>query len=117
MASKWEELMLFAQIKARPGLWLGEKSLLSLRDHLFGMQHAFRLCLHEDPMEYLSGFIEWYQGRGIGDFNGYASWWNHILYTSGNRDAEAFDEFFRAFERYLQEECATALPAPQWNQL
>lgn len=94
MASKWEELMLFAQIKARPGLWLGEKSLLSLRDHLFGMQHAFRLCLHEDPMEYLSGFIEWYQGRVIGDFNGYASWWNHILYTSGNRDAEAFDEFF-----------------------
>ena len=109
--------MLFAQIKARPGLWLGEKSPLSLRDHLFGMLHAFRLCLHEDPMEYLSGFIEWYQGRVIGDFNGYASWWNHILYTSGNRDAEAFDEFFRVFERYLQEECATALPAPQWNQL
>lgn len=36
-----DELMLFAQIKANPGLYLGYNSLLSLRDYLFGMQHAF----------------------------------------------------------------------------
>ena len=36
-----DELMFFAQIKANPGLYLDYNSLLSLRDYLFGMQHAF----------------------------------------------------------------------------
>ena len=36
-------------------------------------------------------------------FNKYECWWNHILYTSANNDAYAFDSFFRIFERYLKD--------------
>ena len=115
MENQWDELMLFAQLKERPGLYLGGKSLLSLRDHLFGMQHAFQLCFHADPMEYLRGFSAWYRETVIREENGYACWWNHILYTSANCDGAAFDAFFSAFERYLAEERGISLPAAQWD--
>ncbi len=115
MESQWDELMWFAQIKERPALWLGSKSLLSLRDHLYGMRHAFSLCLHNDPMQYLRGFSAWYQKTVIRDQNGYGIWWNHILYTSGNCDAIAFDAFFSAFECYLAKEHGISLPMAQWD--
>lgn len=92
---EFDELMFFAQIKARPGLYLGHNSLLSLRDYLFGMQHAFSITYQRNAFEYLKQFIDWYQATQIHDKNGYASLWNHLLYTSGGFDDQAFIRFFK----------------------
>ena len=100
---KFDELVFFAQMKKRPGLFLGKASLLSLRDQLFGMGYAFSVCNQEDTLKYFSLFIEWYHKEKVKDLNGYACWWNHILYISGNNDAYAFDFFFNCFEQYLRD--------------
>lgn len=107
---RFDELIFFAQVKRRPGCFLGKDSLLSLRDQLFGMQYAFSFCQIENPLKYFSSFVEWYQNEVINDLDGYACWWNHILYISGNNDADAFHMFFEYFERYLKENCGLCLP-------
>ncbi len=112
----FDELMFFAQMKAKPGLYIGGKSLLSLRDHLFGMQHAFSIVYQQNAFVYLEQFIDWYQANKIHDNNGYACWWNHILYTSGGADDQAFHAFFRKFEAYLQKEHGLSLPEGKQEQ-
>ena len=67
------------------------------------MEYAFSFYAKESPFTYFNLFITWYQEEIIKDMNGYASWWNHILYTCGNNDAYALEEFFRIFERYLSD--------------
>lgn len=44
------------------------------------------------------------------DKNGYACWWNYILYISGGFDDQAFFNFFRAFEKYLMDVHKLTLP-------
>lgn len=100
---EFDELLFFAQVKKRPGLFLGKRSLLSLRDQLFGMEYAFSFYCQESPLKYFLLFIEWYHEEILKDKNGYTCWWNHILYLSGNDDAYAFDSFFKIFERYLRD--------------
>lgn len=107
---QFDELRFFAQMKKRPGLFLGKPSLLSLRDQLFGMGYAFSCCCKEDPLFCFHSFVEWYHEEALEDKNGYACWWNHILYTSGNDDTYAFYAFFTAFEAYLQEKQGLSLP-------
>ena len=100
----FDELLFFAQVKKRPGMFFGRKSLIGLRDHLFGMSYAFSECGHSDAMGLYKGFIEYYNHKlFLTDQNGYACWWNHLLYTSGGMDDEAFDLFYREFENYLLE--------------
>lgn len=99
--SKFDELRFFAQVKKRPGLFLGYPSFLSFRDYLYGMNYAFSFSFNESPLKYFNMFVNWYHNEIIQDLNGYACWWNHILYTSGHNDADAFDSFFRLFEQYL----------------
>ena len=111
----FDELKFFADVKKRPGMYLGEKSLKSLRDQLFGMHYAFCACGQCDAMKYSRAFIEWYNTEVLTDKNGYACWWNHILYTSGNLDSLAFDTFFRKFERFLEEKCGVTLPQTESN--
>ena len=106
----FNELVFFAQIKKRPGPFLGKPSLLSFRDQLFGMDYAFSFCCKESPFKYFHLFVTWYHEEIIKDLNGYACWWNHILYTSGNDDACAFKSFFREFEKYLRDVHNVCLP-------
>ena len=106
----FNELIFFAQIKKRPGLFLGKPSLLSFRDQLFGMDYAFSFCYQESPFKYFNLFVTWYHEEIIKDPNGYSCWWNHILYTSGNDDACAFKSFFREFEKYLRDVHNVCLP-------
>ena len=108
--TQFDELMFFAQVKKRPGAFLGKPSLLSLRDQLFGMDYAFSFSSPESPLSYFKRFVKWYHEEIIKDANGYACWWNHILYTSGNNDAYAFESFFRIFEGYLQDKHNVFLP-------
>lgn len=108
--TKFEELKFFAEVKQRPGMHLGEPSLLSFRDQLFGMQYAFSFCAQESPLKYFNLFVEWYHKEILKDQNGYACWWNHILYTSGNDDSRAFMSFFRFFEGYLRDVHHVSLP-------
>jgi len=108
--SKFDELVFFAQVKKKPGLFFGEPSLLSFRDLLFGMEYAFCFYCQESPFKYFSLFVTWYHEEIIKDRNGYACWWNHILYISGNDDAYAFESFFREFEKYLRNVHNVCLP-------
>lgn len=112
----FDELMFFAQMKARPGLYIGHTSLLSLRDYLFGMQHAFSIVYQQNAFVYLKQFIDWYHQNQLHDNNGYACWWNHILYTSGGDDDQAFHTFFKKFEAYLQKEHGLSLPEAKKGQ-
>lgn len=109
----FDELMLFAKFKEKPGLYFGKPSLLSLRDQLFGMNMAFGMIYHEDAFVYLHQFIRWYHENVVKDQNGYACWWNHILYTCGGNDEMAFWSFFKHFEGYLKTIHGTALPMPK----
>ena len=59
--SKFDELMFFAQVKKRPGLHLGQPSLVSFRDQLFGMSYAFSFYCQESPLKYFSLFVDWYK--------------------------------------------------------
>ena len=114
----FDELKMFSDIKGWPALYLGEKSLLSLRDLVGGVEYVFRCINPGDPgLKYLYGFIQWYTDTYIQDQNGYAAWWNHILYKSRNLDSYAFDCFYRYFEEYLDEVHGIALPEPEkkWN--
>lgn len=110
-SAKFDELKFFADMKKRPGIYLGQKSLLSLRDQLFGMNYAFAACGQPDALKYFHGFIEHYHRQLFQhDQSGYVCWWNHMLYTSGNMDSQAFELFFREFESYLLKEYALKLP-------
>ena len=108
--SQFDELVFFAQVKKRPGLFLGKKSLLSFRDQLFGMEYAFSFCRSDSPLVYFNHFRKWYHKEIIKDMNGYACWWNHLLYISGNDDVYAFDSFFNIFERYLRDVHHVCIP-------
>ena len=99
----FDELEFFAQVKKRPGFFLGKPSLLSFRDQLIGMEYAFSFYCQESALKYFNLFVNWYHEEILRDRNGYACWWNHILYTSGNDDVRAFASFFGIFERYLLE--------------
>lgn len=108
--SKFDELEFFAKAKKMPGAIYGRPSLLSFRDHLFGMEYAFSFCCQESPLKYFRLFTERYHKEIIKSRNGYACWWNHILYTNGNSDESAFWDFFCIFERYLLEVHNVRLP-------
>ena len=108
--AEFDELVFFAQVKKRPGAFLGEPSLRALRDQLFGMQYAFSFYCRENPLRYFDLFVAWYHKEVLRDLNEYACWWNHILYISGNVDAYAFETFFRIFEGYLQDLHQIRLP-------
>lgn len=102
---QFDELVFFAQVKRRPGAFFGRKSLIGLRDMLCGMQFAFAVCGEKDALRYSEEFIEKYNRRLMEkDSNGYSCWWNYLLYISGNDDDLALDNFFRAFEGFLEEE-------------
>lgn len=99
---EFDELEFFARVKNRPKFFFGKPSLLSLRDYILGMQHAFFVCGYEDKFKYFHSFAQWYYNNSP-DKNGYSCWWNHILYISGNDDEKAFYRFFDIFEQYLNE--------------
>lgn len=115
MHESFDELQFFARIKERPALFLGRKSLIGLRDMLWGMNYAFYQCDKTDALIYHEGFVKWYLENKLEQITAYSAWWNHLLYTSGNNDDRAFDEFFRVFEEYLHEVYNLHLPKPHWK--
>lgn len=107
----FDELSFFAQVKKQPGMYMSKKSLLSLRDKLFGMNYAFIVCGHPEALRLFKNFTEYYNNELLkNDQNGYACWWNHLLYISGGMDDVAFDSFFMEFEAYLVERQHMRLP-------
>ena len=110
MELPFDELALLRQLKDRPGIFFGKKSLLSLRDFLWGVDYGLDIAANGQykgqthfPILF-EGFVPWYIRRYVKDENGYAAWWNHLLYISGNRDDWAFDRFFSYLEEYLNSE-------------
>lgn len=106
----FDELEFFASVKMRPGMYLGEKSLLSLRDCLYGMHYAFHAFGHDDALKHFYAFVQWYNEEVLHFSAGYACWWNHLMYISGGSASLAFDAFFREFEKYLKEKHDLTLP-------
>lgn len=107
---RFDELEFFAKVKKKPGLFFGRSSFRSFCDMQAGMEYAFFICDLEHQFKYFHLFIDWYQETIVKVKTGYASWSNHILYTSGNRDDLALDSFFRWFERYLRDVHNLCLP-------
>lgn len=107
---EFDELNFLADVKRRPAMYFGQPSLLSLRDVLAGMEYAFSFFTDETPLHYFRTFVTWYQNEKIDDQNGYACWWNHLLYTCGNDDRYAFERFYFVFERYLHDVHNISLP-------
>ena len=103
----FDEMNIYIRLKEKPALFFGRKSLLSLRDTLTGMLLGIQYSVdpsglpEEEHLPLLKGFIDWYHQTYVQDTNGYACWWNHILYTCGNDDSMAFDRFWERFEEYL----------------
>ena len=111
----FDELAFFARLKERPGMYFGRPSLRSMADLIVGMDYAFCLCGKENQFPLFKAFIDWYHKEVIRDQNGYACWWNHLIYVSGGEDREAFAGFFRVFERYLKDIHAKTLPKAEVN--
>lgn len=107
--NNFDELKFFAEVKKRPNLFFGKASLISLRDQIWGMYYAFSVCNYENPFYYFDLFKDWYH-KELTDKNGYACWWNHLIYISGGDDMEAFHYFFRVFEQYLKDVHNVSLP-------
>ena len=109
--TEFDELLFLAQIKKRPGMYLGRKSLTGLRDYLSGMHHGFAACGRSDALKWSVSFADYYNNQLFqNDQNGYACWWNHLLYISGNMDDAAFDAYFMKFEAYILEKHDLKLP-------
>ena len=117
----FDELLFFAIIKYAPGLFLGEKNFMSLRDMLSGMSYAFVICGQQDKIKYFNGFSEWYNNKYLYHHdaeeewqktavNDYECWWSHIFYTGMSLHQAAFDNFFHEFEMYLDEVHKVHLP-------
>ena len=107
----FDELAFLREVKAKPGMFFGKKSLLGLRDLLSGMELGAAAALEDAGLPkknlfpiWWNGFVPWYLEQYVKDPNGYAAWWNHMLYVSGNFDDRAFDCFFRQFDEYLKTE-------------
>jgi hypothetical protein len=49
---EFDELIFFADVKKRPGMYFGQPSLLSFRDVLAGMEYAFSFFTDETPLRY-----------------------------------------------------------------
>ena len=107
--NNFDELNFFAEVKKRPNLFFGKPSILSLKDFISGMSHAFSACNYENQFKLFSSFTQWYYDN-LTDKNGYACWWNHIMYISGGDDVAAFHSFFRIFEQYLKDVHNVSLP-------
>ncbi len=109
-SNSFDELLFFAKVKKSPGFYFGKPSLISFRDFLFGMVHAFSFCFNESQFNYFYSFTQWYEKEYIKDIDTYACWWNHLLYTNGNDDKLAFNMFFKYFEEYLHQVHNITLP-------
>ena len=112
---QFDELGFFGKIKKCPGLYLGKKSLINLTHFLAGMRFCADLYTNGSLTDscifpYFDKFVTWYVESYVKDPNGYAVWWNHILYTSANNDDLAFDSFFHYFGLYLREQHEIVFP-------
>ena len=97
---RFDELKFFAEIKKRPGMFLGSKSINLLVAYINGIRHHA-----------YDNFNDWYMKKHkIEDKNGYVIWWNHILYVCANSDYHAFDRFISEFEEYIAEIYNVKLP-------
>ncbi len=105
----FDELAFLREVRAKPGMYFGKKSLLGLRDLLSAMELGADAALADTGLPkktlfpiWWNGFVPWYTERYVNDRNGYAAWWNHLLYVSGNSDDKAFDNCFRCFDEFLR---------------
>ncbi len=60
---EFNELEFFAKAKKRPGIFFGRKSLISLRDFLFGMSYSFTVSGHSDALNLFDSFIAHYNNE------------------------------------------------------
>ena len=109
---RFDELKFFAEIKKRPGMFLGSKSINLLVAYINGIgHHAYVNNPYISPVLIYDNFNDWYMKKHkIEDKNGYVIWWNHILYVCANSDYHAFDRFISEFEEYIAEIYNVKLP-------
>jgi hypothetical protein len=89
---------LLDQIKLRPELYLGMKSLIKLRHFLDGVLHVLALDEQSDCLDFLKGFQEWIEIRY--DIDG-SHHWSSIINFYASNEADAFDIFFKHLSQFL----------------
>lgn len=89
---------LLMDIRKRPGVYLGQKSLtllsFTLGGYLLRMNHEGIPCLDE-----MSGFQEFVGKR----YDNFTHRWDMIIRFYSASEAEAFDRFYELFDEYLSE--------------
>ena len=104
---EFNEIKMWNDIKNKPGMFFGKRSIILLNSFLNGIKYSFE---KNSCLLYFQGFNEWFmKKRNVDTNNAYTIWWNHILFTSGNNDDLAFDAFISYFEEYLQEQFGLSL--------
>lgn len=96
---------LLEQIKVRPEIYIGTKSLFRLRHFLDGVLHCLNdmqglhLDRESDCSEFLQGFQEWIQMRY--DICSDHHWSSIIIFYSYD-EADAFDSFYDMLNEFLK---------------
>lgn len=88
---------LLKNIKKRPGIYLGRKSLLFLQHFFYGYQN----CLYdlEGEFYHLTGFQEYIED--IYDIHGFNNWAS-IIQLNCTTDEEAFDKFYQHLDEFFE---------------
>lgn len=89
---------LLENIKTRPEIYIGTKSLMSLRYFLDGALHFLSLDEESNCADFLRGFQEWIEIRY--DVSSDHHWSSIIMFYSSN-EADAFDTFFIHLRQFL----------------
>lgn len=92
---------LFALVRSRPGMWLGESSLTRLQLFVFGCLHItqdFGIKLDEAEPDF-AGLHDWVAQR-FGWRHSTAGWCHIILHACGGDEAKALEVFFELIEEY-----------------
>ena len=89
-----------AQLKRRPGMYLGEKSLTSLYHFYNGYSFACFVNKNDDNFGIIipEGFNDWIAGKT--NHKESTSGWCHMILASVDSEATAFDRFFELLEEY-----------------
>lgn len=90
---------LLEELKKRPGMYIGGKSVIHLAHFLDGIGYAlFDLAEQNSDTDFLLGFQEWIQIKY--DIPSSQHWSRILLFFSANEE-DAFDSFYKQLEEFL----------------
>lgn len=94
-----ELIEILQDIKVRPEIYLGKKSLELLKAFITGFMICQNKLIHSSPDAIFLGFQKYVEQKyGLETTHG----WHSIIRFFTSSDEEAFDEFFLLFDNYTK---------------